>query len=116
MKFKLDENLPKELAEDFRAAHQECDSVEEEGLKGSDDPVVLSRVQRENRVLLTMDRGIGNIRKYPPEKYSGLVVFRPRLSGRLYVMNFVRKHIPTLIAQDLKGHLIIITETGFRVR
>ncbi|WP_424317960.1 DUF5615 family PIN-like protein [Candidatus Methylomirabilis sp.] len=57
MKFKVDENLPSELAGDLRAAGHEAETVLEEGLVGSPDPTILERVKQEGLVLLTMDRG-----------------------------------------------------------
>ena len=37
MKFKIDENLPGELADEFRAAGHVADTVYDEGLSGASD-------------------------------------------------------------------------------
>lgn len=116
MKFKIDENLPAELLSDFRAAGHEADTVWDEGLSGSPDPPILETVQREGRVLLTMDKGIADVRAYPPEQYSGLILFRPHTTGRKAVTTFVRRHLPMLLQAELKGHLLIVSERGIRIR
>jgi hypothetical protein len=82
VKFKLDENLPVELLDDLRAAGHETESVPGERLTGAEDSVHLDHVRREGRVLLTMDKGIGDVRAYPPHLYAGIVLFRPPSSGR----------------------------------
>ncbi|MBI3468738.1 MAG: DUF5615 family PIN-like protein [Planctomycetes bacterium] len=116
MKFKIDENLPAEIVADLRAAGHEADTVPDQGLAGSVDPVILAAVQREGRVLLTMDIGIGDIRAYPPEQYPGIVLFRLRRSGRGTSLALVRKHLPALLQSELVGHLRVVSEAGIRVR
>lgn len=116
MKFKVDENLPGELLTDLRAAGHEAETVEEEGLVGVPDAFILERVKREGLVLLTMDKGIANVRAYPPEHYSGIILFRPPTSGRGTVLAFVRRHLPALLEADLAGHLLIVSERGIRIR
>ena len=116
MKFKVDENLPVELLADLRAGGHEAHTVPEEGITGSPDSTVMKRVQAERRVLLTMDKGIANARAYPPNRYAGIVLFRPSTSGRGAVLAFVRRHLPALLQADLAGHLLVVSERGIRIR
>ena len=81
MRFKLDENLPLEIIPVLRQAGQEADSVHDEGLTGAPDPELLLRMKEEHRILLTMDKGIGDVRTYRPDQYAGIVLFRPPGSG-----------------------------------
>jgi hypothetical protein len=116
VKFKLDENLPVELLDDLRAAGHEAESVPAERLTGAEDSVLLDHVRREGRVLLTMDKGIGDVRAYPPPLYAGIVLFRPPSSGRFAVLGFVRRHLPLLLQRAQSGHLLVITERSARIR
>jgi len=116
MKFKVDENLPAELLLDLRAAGHQAETVPGQGLTGASDPTVMERVRSEGRILLTMDKGIANARAYPPQRYAGIILFRPRTSGRGAVLSFVRRHLPTLLQADLAGHLLVVSERGIRVR
>lgn len=116
MKFKVDENLPLELLTDLRVAGHEAETVSEEGLTGAPDTVLLEKVRSEEWVLLTMDKGIANVRVYPPEHYSGIILFRPPTSGRGAVLTFVRRYLPTILQMDLAGHLLVITDRSIRIR
>jgi len=116
MKFKLDENLPVELAADIRAAGHEAETVHDEGLTGSVDPLLLQQAHAEGRALLTMDKGIADVRVYPPADYSGIVLFRLKVTGRRAVLAFIRQHLPALLQADLAGHLIVVSESGMRIR
>lgn len=116
MTFKLDENLPAELVGDLRAAGHDAQTVPQQDLAGAPDSVVIDRVRTEGRVLLTMDKGIANARAYPPERYGGIILFRPRSSGRAAVVSFVRRHLPALLQADLVGHFLVVSDRGIRIR
>ena len=116
MKFKVDENLPAELVNDLRSAGHDAATVHDEGLSGAADAVVLARVRAEGRAILTLDKGIADVRAYPQALYAGLIVFRPRITGRLAILALARRHLPTLLQCNLAGHLFIVTETAIRVR
>ena len=74
MKFKVDENLPSELAELLNQAGHDAVTVNDEGLGGVDDEVLVPVCKREERALLTFDLGLADIRSYPPSQYPGLIV------------------------------------------
>jgi len=57
VRFKLDENLPIALLDDLRTAGHDADGLRDEGLIGAPDDAVLDLARRENRVLLTLDKG-----------------------------------------------------------
>jgi len=116
MKFKIDENLPAEVAADLRAAGHDVDTVFDEGLAGTQDSSLLERAQHEERVFLTLDKGIANVQAYPPKSYSGIILFRPRVSGRGSVAAFLRKHLPLLLSSDLTGRLVVVSDRSIRRR
>lgn len=116
MKFKLDENLPSELSEDLKAEGHEVKTVLEEGLTGSPDLILLREVKREGMIFLTLDKGIADVRVFPPSKYNGLILFRPRSTGKGQVLKFARQHLPALLQANLAGHLFVVTERGIRIR
>ncbi|MDP9120176.1 MAG: DUF5615 family PIN-like protein [Acidobacteriota bacterium] len=116
MKLKLDENLPIELLDDLRKAGHDADSVQEEGIAGAPDTTVLDHARAAARVLLTLDKGIGDLRAYPPSRFRGIVLLRPPAAGREATLSFARHHLPTLLAESLTGRLVVVTERGLRWR
>ena len=50
-------------------------------------------VRRERRVLLTLDKGIADVRADPPQAHAGIVLFRPPATGRGTTLLFVRRHL-----------------------
>ena len=97
MKFKIDENLPTELVTDLRNLGHDADTAFDEGLTGATDPVLVEAASKENRILLTLDKGIANLEQYPAERHSGVVLFRVVRSGRGSVLTFIRERLASLL-------------------
>ena len=116
MRAKLDENLPVEAAELLRTAGWECDTVDEEGLAGADDPTVAARCQAEARVLFTLDLDFADIRAYPPSEYVGIVVLRPVEPSRRQALELVSRVLPVLSAEWTEHRLWIVEPGRVRVR
>ncbi len=76
MKFKLDENMPRDAETRLNIEGHDVESVVGEGLGGQDDPPILQAATDEARVLLTFDLDFADIRRYPPGSHAGIVVFR----------------------------------------
>ncbi len=116
MRFKLDENLPIEIVEDLREAEHDIDSVYDEGLAGAPDEMVVAHALLESRILLTMDKGIGDLRGLAGSGSPGIVLFRPRATGRSSALAFVRRHLPAVLRSDIEGRLVIVSESSLRIR
>ena len=115
MKFKLDENLPFEIVPELRGAGHDVESVYEERLAGEPDEVVLAAALRERRIL-TMDKGIGDLRRWAGSTSPGIVLFRPPATGRHTTLEFVRRHMPAILRTDLEGRLVVVSEGSLRIR
>ena len=116
MRFKVDENLPIEVAQILENAGHDAATVNDEAVGGASDPDIAALVRRESRALVTLDVGFADIRSYPPEEYPGLVAFRLARQGKehlLHVCNRVSKLLPP---DTLAGCLWIVEESRIRVR
>lgn len=71
MKFKIDENLPVEVASIFREHGFEADTVVDQVLSGADDEAIANRVRTQNRILVTLDLDFSNIRACPRMSLPG---------------------------------------------
>lgn len=116
MNIKLDQNLPISLAEVFREFGHDAHSVLDEGLSGHSDAEVADAARKEGRMLVTLDRGFGDIRAYPPGSHSDVVVMRaaeqrPSVLAAL-VRAFLREH--DLVA--LAGCNVVVQDDAVRVR
>jgi predicted nuclease of predicted toxin-antitoxin system len=76
VRFKLDENPPASATTILQAAGHDVDTVIAEGLTGAPDPDVVVAATAADRILISLDRGLGDIRTYPPGSHAGIVVLR----------------------------------------
>lgn len=76
MQFKIDENLPVEIAELLIDAGYDAKTVHEQKLQGAQDSVLMDVCSKENRILVTLDIDFSDIRAYPPQELSGIIVLR----------------------------------------
>lgn len=116
MQFKIDENLPAEVAGTLRAAGHDAISVIDQQMSGAADPNLASVCQTEQRALVTLDLDFSDIRTYPPGEFPGLIVLRPRSQAKPTVLSLVKQLLPLLAAEALPGNLWILQETGLRIR
>lgn len=116
MRFKIDENLPPDVADLLQHEGHEAFSVFEQGLRSHTDPQVIAACQAEGLALLSLDLDFSNILTFPPEQFAGLVVMRLHRPGRAAVTSLVRRILPHLSTQPLTGKLWIVDEARIRIR
>jgi len=115
-RLKTDENLPDSAGMLLRTAGHDVTTVLGEKLGGAADPKVAEVCRSETRALVTLDRGLGNIRAYPPADNHGIVVLRPRDQSVDAVLAVVQTFVALLETHPLAGALWIVDERRFRIR
>jgi predicted nuclease of predicted toxin-antitoxin system len=78
VKFTLDENLPASSAAKLTDAGHDVDTVAEEHLTDAPDPDLVAAATTARRILISLDRGLGDIRAYPPGSSSCAWLTSPR--------------------------------------
>ena len=116
MRFKIDENLPVEIADLLQQEGHEATTVTAERLTGSTDAVLARVCSQENRALITFDTDFGDIRSYPPQAFPGLVLLRLRKQDKTHVLSIFPRLIQMFSAQPLAGTLWIVEEGRIRIR
>ncbi len=116
MKFKTDENLPREVVGLLRQEGYDTLSVVDQQLSGHPDSDVAQACEEEKRALITLDLDFADIQTYPPENYSGIVVLRPRLQTVLSIVRLTTRAVALLGAEPLAGNLWIVDEHQVRIR
>src|SRR3972149_5173383 len=116
MQFKIDENLPIEIAAELIEAGYDAMTVNDQPLQGVRDPVLIDRCSKEHRVLVTLDTDFSDIRAYPPQEYSGIIVLRVGSQAKQHVIEVFRRIIPLIRSEPLIQHLWLVEETRVRIR
>jgi predicted nuclease of predicted toxin-antitoxin system len=114
--FKLDENMPRRAVHVLISRGHDAVTVVDEGLRGSDDPLVARVAAQEGRVIITLDRRFADVRRHPPGQHPGILVLRlPDQSPaqvEAVLVSFLEQHN----LDDMLGCIVVIEPSAVRVR
>ena len=116
MRFKIDENLPAEVEDLFRRAGFDAITVGAQQLQGYPDDLIAKVCRQEKRALITLDLDFADIRAYPPNDYSGLVILRLQRQDKPRVLHLIQQMISLIGKEQLEGRMWIIEEDVIRIR
>lgn len=116
MKLKLDENLSRHLKKSLESLSHDVMTAADERLLSQPDTVIAKAAKDEDRILLTLDLEFGDLRKYPPGKHPGIVLFRPQSFGPLTVNRFIEKFVKETDFGPLAGCIVIVEPARIRIR
>lgn len=116
MRIKLDENISVSAVVVAAALGHEVDTVVDEGLSGAEDPDVLSAARREGRFLVTLDRGLSDIRQYPPGSHAGIAVLRLDSQDARSITEAVRSLLARTDFDQFAGCIVVVRGNLIRIR
>jgi predicted nuclease of predicted toxin-antitoxin system len=116
MKFKCDENLPQEVTVLLQEQGFDALSIYDQSMVGALDTNIASVCRTEGRVIVTLDTDFADIRAYPPNQHSGIIVLRIRRHDKPYVLAVMQRVIKALADNALEQRLWIVDEERIRIR
>ena len=116
MDFKIDENLPVEVADLLAENGHDATTVLKQRLGGEKDPTIAAVCKNEKRTLLILDTDFADIQTYPPEEYYGLIVLRLKKQDKPHVLSIVARIVRLLPNGKIDRHLWIVEEERIRIR
>ena len=82
----------------------------------TDDISIAESARKSGRVIVTFDRDFGNVLKFPPREYAGIVFIRIRPPLIHSVIFALDKFFKSMHASKFKEKLFILSVNGVRVR
>jgi predicted nuclease of predicted toxin-antitoxin system len=116
MRFKVDENLPREACDLLSRAGHDAISVGEQGLGGAADTRIYELCQDERRALITLDVDFANVQAYDPKSSSGVIVLRLARQDKRRLLDALATTLPVLEREPLNERLWIVEEGRLRIR
>jgi len=94
----------------------EVQRIQELGLIGADDDEVFEKAQDLKAVLITNDKGFGDIRRYPPSSHFGVIVLK--MAPDPADIHKVHESLKELLRQEgqFQGILFIVDTHKYRLR
>lgn len=116
-KFLIDEDLPRSMASVLRANNYDAKDIRDCGLRGADDQKIFEFAQSEKSVIITGDKGFGNLLRFPLGAHFGIVITKYSNYCSTQTLNkFLLEKLPQLSPDDFNGNLIVIDEIKIRIR
>ena len=116
MKFKTDENLPREVVDLLTQHGHDAVSVHDQSLAGHPDDDIASVCRAEERAIVTLDLDFSDIRIFPPRDYFGILILRPDAPSIPRIERLVARALTALQNQSIAGQLWIVEEHRIRIR
>jgi len=116
IRVKVDEDLPRQVAELFSAWGHNAVTVVMQGWQGLADEALWPRVQQEERWLVTADKGFADLRVYPPGSHVGVLLFRLDEESRRGYLELTQTALDRLSFEELTGSIIVVPHRGIRIR
>jgi predicted nuclease of predicted toxin-antitoxin system len=118
MRFLIDADLPRSVADVVRRHGHTAIDVRDVGPSLAQDPQIARYAQTHALALLTGDYGFADIRAYPPDQLGGIVVLiLPHTVTATYICKLLDSFLSqeTLVAQ-LPGKLAMVEPGRVRLR
>lgn len=116
MRIKLDENMPSDFEALLRSSGHDVATAREENLSGADDPVVLEKATKEERLLMTLDTDFADIRRFPLGGHGGIVVFRLHDQRWAVMKEPAQRLLESGLLEKLEQGLAVVDENRVRFR
>jgi predicted nuclease of predicted toxin-antitoxin system len=90
-------------------------TVQEAGLSGKADPIVLAHAVSERRVFITNDMHFSNLLLFPPQQHFGIIVLKIRPATLNYVHTVLLGYLSKVDQVKIEHTLIIIDRNKYRI-
>ncbi|GBC95429.1 hypothetical protein HRbin16_01218 [bacterium HR16] len=111
-----DENIFPALVRNLRSRGYDVKDIRESGLSGASDEAIMRLALREERTLITFDKHFADILRYPPSSHYGVVLIRVHPPVAEDVWYALENFCDKFDMSSLRGALVVVERTGFRVR
>ena len=116
MRFKADENIPRTVVDLLVEKGHDVETVADEELVGETDLRVAAAAAREGRMVVTADRGFGDVRLYPPGSHPGILVVHARELRQSVILMLLATFLLEHHVEDFARCNVVIEPGSVRVR
>src|SRR3989344_1502979 len=114
-KFFADECIPTDIVSALRQEGFEITTVKEAGLTGADDDVVFDFALDRGLILLTFDRGFGDIFRFNISKTTGIIIVLINRMSKKDIVSIITNFILFSKDRDLSGQLALVGKSKIRI-
>ncbi len=113
----VDEDLPRSTTSLLKKLNIESVDVRDCGLRGKSDEEIFKYAVEHKAVILTADRGFGNVHRFSLGSHSGIIILR--ISNEISSLDFetfVTQNLNELDMEKIAGCVAIVEDDKIRIR
>src|SRR3989338_9189703 len=114
-RFFTDECIPTDIVLALRQEGFEITTVKEAGLIGADDDVVFDFALDKSLILITFDRGFGDIFRFNISKSAGIIIVLINRMSKEDIVPIIINFILFSRDRDLSGQLALVSKSKIRI-
>ncbi len=115
MKFLIDENVAGSVVQLLQNREHDVQVVQQIGLTGADDDVLIQLALNEGRVIVTHDKDFGAILRYPLKQHGGVVLLRLRRPTPKNAAQALERVLATVSEEQIMGRVVVVEDARIRV-
>jgi predicted nuclease of predicted toxin-antitoxin system len=114
----VDASLPGAAAALIQAHGHAATDVRDIGLGAATDDQIAAHAQANGMAIISGDRDFGDLTRYPPADYNGLVIIEPpRKATRTIILRLIEQFLNSAdVVAALSGRLVVVAPGRIRVR
>ena len=112
-RLKVDENLPREIADLLNAHGYDAVTLLDQGWSGVADDDLWERIQAEGRWLVTADKEFADLRLFPPGTHAGVVLLRSDEEGLDDYLRLAGAAVERFELDEIAGAVVVVNNAAF---
>lgn len=116
VRLKVDEDLPRAVAELLNVHGHDAVTVCDQGWQGLPDDRLWAGIQNEGRWLVTADKEFADLRRYPPGTHAGVILLRSAEESRADYLRLADMVLGRFKLDDIGGAVLVVSQRGVRIR
>ena len=100
----------------LRQQGHEVSTLKEVGKAGAENEEVLGIATSLSAILITNDKGFGNVLRYPPKQYGGIIVLRITFENQKRIHEILINMLKEYNQEELQKTLVVIDTKTYRMR
>jgi len=115
VKFLVDENVAASVARLLRSRGHDVKVVQQAGLAGAEDDVLIRLALDEERIIVTHDKDFGAILRYPLKQHGGVILLRLRRPTPQNAARALERVLATVPKERMMGRVVVVEDARIRV-
>jgi predicted nuclease of predicted toxin-antitoxin system len=116
LKFLIDENMPRSTTKILKETKYDVIDIRDIKPPGIKNGEIFAIANQEKRVIISRNKGFGNIIEYPVGKHPRIIVLKTKSLPPAIINKLLIEFLEEISTKELKGALVTLELGRYRIR